>query len=77
MKLCFLNSLKYYHFGNSKNKSANTQTDESISMCRQHLPDPHTLVEAQETTEQHDTPPPQPMTGHNQKRRGSTSPGKK
>lgn len=71
MKLCFLNSLKYYHCGE-------TDTDGSISKCRLHLPDPHRAfpVKPQETTEQHDTPQ-QPMTGYDQKRGSSTSPGQR
>lgn len=67
MRLFFLNSLKYCHFGK-------TDIDASISMCRLHLSDPDRAFQyrlREETIEQHDTPQ-QPMTGHIQKRGGST-----
>lgn len=67
MRLFFLNSLKYYRFGK-------TDIDESISMGSLHLSVPDRAFQyrlREETIEQHDTPQ-QPMTGHIQKRGGST-----
>lgn len=62
-----VNFLKYYYFGK-------THTDGSISMCKLHLSNPDKAFQyrlSEETIEQHDTPQ-HPMTGHFQKKEGST-----